>query len=91
MHSHLHQDTTNNLLHGGMHNQTNNNQQSNIGSLQNHPASQQLSWTCEICGRMFATRDEWSLHAKSHLEVCFYSNKLLFVMLMSFPYAPVLT
>lgn len=28
----------------------------------------QLSWTCELCGRMFQTREEWTLHAKSHLE-----------------------
>lgn len=34
-----------------------------------HHHQQQLSWTCELCGRMFSTRDEWSLHAKSHLEV----------------------
>ncbi|XP_055697957.1 zinc finger protein 768 isoform X2 [Phlebotomus papatasi] len=33
-----------------------------------HHHQQQLSWTCELCGRMFSTRDEWSLHAKSHLE-----------------------
>ncbi|XP_037903306.1 sal-like protein 4 isoform X3 [Hermetia illucens] len=33
-----------------------------------HHQQQQLSWTCELCGRMFSTRDEWSLHAKSHLE-----------------------
>lgn len=34
-----------------------------------HHAQQQLSWTCELCGRMFSNRDEWTLHAKSHLEV----------------------
>ncbi|XP_055377816.1 early growth response protein 1 isoform X3 [Condylostylus longicornis] len=33
-----------------------------------HHEPPQLSWTCELCGRMFSTRDEWSLHAKSHLE-----------------------
>lgn len=33
-----------------------------------HHQQQQLSWTCELCGRMFSARDEWSLHAKSHLE-----------------------
>ncbi|XP_073816155.1 uncharacterized protein isoform X1 [Musca autumnalis] len=33
-----------------------------------HHAQQQLSWTCELCGRMFSNRDEWTLHAKSHLE-----------------------
>ncbi|CAG9119491.1 unnamed protein product [Plutella xylostella] len=26
-----------------------------------------VSWSCELCGRLFATRDEWSNHAKSHL------------------------
>lgn len=69
MQTHLHQqqDTTpnNNLLHNAMH-----NQQTNIPPIQNHPSIQQpLSWTCELCGRMFANRDEWSIHAKSHLEV----------------------
>lgn len=34
-----------------------------------HHHQQQLSWTCELCGRMFNNRDEWTLHAKSHLEV----------------------
>lgn len=29
----------------------------------------QLSWTCELCGKMLPNREEWSLHAKSHLEV----------------------
>ncbi|XP_036324755.1 transcription factor SPT20 homolog isoform X4 [Rhagoletis pomonella] len=33
-----------------------------------HHHQQQLSWTCELCGRMFSSRDEWTLHAKSHLE-----------------------
>ncbi|BFF92324.1 uncharacterized protein DMAD_10404 [Drosophila madeirensis] len=33
-----------------------------------HHGQQQLSWTCELCGRMFSSRDEWSIHAKSHLE-----------------------
>ncbi|XP_037941245.1 zinc finger protein 436-like isoform X1 [Teleopsis dalmanni] len=33
-----------------------------------HHHQQQLSWTCELCGRMFNNRDEWTLHAKSHLE-----------------------
>ncbi|KOB74398.1 Uncharacterized protein OBRU01_01912 [Operophtera brumata] len=32
-----------------------------------------VSWSCELCGRLFATRDEWSAHAKSHLP----DNKLL--------------
>lgn len=70
MHSHLHQESaTNNLLHSGMHNQSANNQQTSIASIQNHSTNQPLSWTCELCGRMFGTRDEWSIHAKSHLEV----------------------
>ncbi|XP_063704446.1 early growth response protein 1-B [Culicoides brevitarsis] len=29
----------------------------------------QLSWTCELCGKMLPNREEWSIHAKSHLEV----------------------
>ncbi|XP_055323682.1 zinc finger protein 90 homolog [Sitodiplosis mosellana] len=66
---HLHQDSAgNNLLHGGMHNQQSLNQQANNGSIQGHGTNQPLSWTCELCGRMFGTRDEWSIHAKSHLE-----------------------
>lgn len=68
MQTHLHQqqDTTpNNLLHNAMHNQ----QQTNIQPIQNHPSNQPLSWTCELCGRMFGSRDEWCEHAKSHLEV----------------------
>lgn len=40
-----------------------------VPSLSNMTQNQQLSWTCELCGRMFATRDEWTIHAKSHLEV----------------------
>lgn len=68
MHTHVHQESTaNNLLHGAMHNQQS-NQQTNNASIQNH-STNQLTWSCELCGRMFATRDEWSIHAKSHLEV----------------------
>ncbi|XP_063976085.1 zinc finger protein 865 isoform X1 [Diachasmimorpha longicaudata] len=26
-----------------------------------------VSWTCELCGRVLLTREEWALHAKSHL------------------------
>lgn len=76
MHSHnMHQESTpNSLLHGNMHNQQPNNQQTNIGSIPNHPTNQPLTWSCELCGRMFATRDEWSIHAKSHLEVCTMSE-----------------
>ncbi|VVD02196.1 unnamed protein product [Leptidea sinapis] len=32
-----------------------------------------VSWSCELCGRLFATREEWTAHAKSHLP----DNKLL--------------
>lgn len=42
---------------------------SSIATLNIPQSHQQLSWSCELCGRMFSTRDEWSLHAKSHLEV----------------------
>lgn len=58
-----------NLLPNNMQ-QANNNQQ-NIASLTN--LNQTLSWTCELCGRMFGNRDEWTMHAKSHLEVNFLS------------------
>ncbi|XP_012058389.1 PREDICTED: zinc finger protein 90 [Atta cephalotes] len=27
-----------------------------------------VSWACELCGRSFATREEWTQHARSHLE-----------------------
>lgn len=76
MHTHLHPESSaNNLLHGGMHNQQTLNQQSNNTTIQNHQTGQQpLTWSCELCGRMFATRDEWSIHAKSHLEVCININ-----------------
>lgn len=74
MHTHLHQDSaTSNLHHSTMH-----NQQSNIPPIQNHPPNQPLSWTCELCGRMFANRDEWSIHAKSHLEV--KKKKSIFIL-----------
>lgn len=39
---------------------------SSLSIPETHP---QLSWSCELCGRMFSTRDEWTVHAKSHLEV----------------------
>ena len=43
-------------------------------ALPHHQQATQLSWTCELCGRMFSNRDEWSLHAKSHLEVFYFSQ-----------------
>lgn len=27
-----------------------------------------MSWSCELCGRVMATREEWSAHARAHLE-----------------------
>lgn len=32
------------------------------------PPQQNITWTCELCGRMLSSRDEWMAHAKSHLE-----------------------
>jgi len=26
------------------------------------------NWSCELCGQMMTTREEWMLHAKAHLE-----------------------
>lgn len=53
-----------------VHGVVQNHHQSGGGTTINIPQThQQLSWSCELCGRMFGTRDEWSVHAKSHLEV----------------------
>lgn len=30
---------------------------------------QHTTWSCELCGRLFASREDWSIHAKSHLDV----------------------
>lgn len=51
-------------------NQTVQDHQQNQQHSQAHvtTSQQQLNWSCELCGRMFSTRDEWTLHAKSHLE-----------------------
>lgn len=65
MQTHLQPETSTNLLHGGIHGQ----QSANIPPIPNQSVNHPLSWSCELCGRMFANRDEWSLHAKSHLEV----------------------
>lgn len=86
MHTHLHQETqSTDVMHSSIHNQQQQqqqqsqqqtqqtNNQSNMASISNiniPTSNQPLSWTCELCGRMFGTRDEWSIHAKSHLEVC---------------------
>lgn len=65
MQTHLHPEPSSNLLHGAIHSQ----QPANIPPIPNQTVNHPLTWSCELCGRMFATRDEWSLHAKSHLEV----------------------
>ncbi|XP_049773375.1 zinc finger E-box-binding homeobox 1 isoform X1 [Schistocerca cancellata] len=38
------------------------------------PQQQNISWSCELCGRMFSTRDDWMAHAKSHLDDKMISN-----------------
>lgn len=60
------QATTNIVIQSGHQQQSNGTVQN---SHQNH-----LSWTCELCGRMFSTRDEWSLHAKSHLGLLVHTS-----------------
>ncbi|GLH13605.1 Uncharacterized protein GBIM_18139 [Gryllus bimaculatus] len=35
---------------------------------QQSTSTQSINWTCELCGRIFSTRDEWMSHAKGHLE-----------------------
>lgn len=42
------------------HSQQHSHQQPNIG--------QQL-WNCELCNRILPTREEWTAHAKAHMEV----------------------
>lgn len=55
-----------------------------LGISHHHQQQQQLSWTCELCGRMFSTRDEWSIHAKSHLEVGFWFNMFCYIVFTIF-------
>lgn len=75
MHSHIHHesggsDVLHNQLHSQQQQQPNPPNISSMSNINIPPSNQQpLSWTCELCGRMFGTRDEWSMHAKSHLEV----------------------
>lgn len=69
---HAQQNHNDNVLHQTqLHQSQNQNhsqaQQSSNISLQLH--HQQMTWSCELCGRMFPTREEWTIHAKSHLEV----------------------
>ncbi|XP_014208819.1 early growth response protein 1 isoform X2 [Copidosoma floridanum] len=32
------------------------------------PKEEPISWSCELCGRGLATREEWAQHARSHRE-----------------------
>lgn len=58
-------------------------------SSQNHHAQQhshqqpttisnigQQLWTCELCNRILPSREEWTAHAKAHMEVCSPINQL---------------
>lgn len=47
--------------HSHQHSQQQPTTISNIG--------QQL-WTCELCNRILPSREEWTAHAKAHMEVC---------------------
>ncbi|KAL6260500.1 hypothetical protein P5V15_008024 [Pogonomyrmex californicus] len=38
--------------------------QDSIHKLKEEP----VSWACELCGRSFSTREEWTQHARSHLD-----------------------
>lgn len=78
MHPHLHHDSGGtDILHNQIHtqqqqqsNQSNINSMSNINIPETNQQQQQtLSWSCEICGRMFTTRDEWQNHARNHQNV----------------------
>lgn len=60
--------------HNIVHSQSHHQASSALSGLTIPQTHQQLSWSCELCGRMFSTRDEWSLHAKSHLEVSLKNN-----------------
>ncbi|XP_037029283.1 zinc finger protein 691 isoform X3 [Bradysia coprophila] len=62
------QQTPSSITHNIVHTQTHHQSSSSIAHLTIPQTHQQLSWSCELCGRMFSTREEWSVHAKSHLE-----------------------
>ncbi|XP_063243319.1 zinc finger protein 691-like isoform X1 [Bacillus rossius redtenbacheri] len=32
------------------------------------PVPQPVTWNCELCGKMFHSREDWTAHAKGHLE-----------------------
>lgn len=68
------QQTPSSIAHNIVHTQTHHQSSaSSLAHLTIPQTHQQLSWSCELCGRMFSTREEWSVHAKSHLEVCILS------------------
>lgn len=45
------------------HSQQHSHQPTTVGSI-----GQQM-WTCELCNRILPTREEWTAHAKAHMEV----------------------
>ncbi|KAJ6637823.1 Zinc finger protein [Pseudolycoriella hygida] len=62
------QQTPSSITHNIVHTQTHHQSSSSLAHLTIPQTHQQLSWSCELCGRLFSTREEWSVHAKSHLE-----------------------
>lgn len=46
---------------------------------------QQL-WTCELCNRILPTREEWTAHAKAHMEACLRLNRVEFFIYLSFSF-----
>lgn len=65
------------------HSQQHSHQQSNLG--------QQL-WTCELCNRILPTREEWTAHAKAHMEVnldeinCILIKICIYCYFVAFPF-----
>ncbi|CAB0040352.1 unnamed protein product [Trichogramma brassicae] len=51
------------------HNQQQSSHQQNPQHIRSNniqkPKEEQLNWTCELCGRVLATREEWSQHAST--------------------------
>lgn len=47
------------------------NHQQHAGQQHSHqqPNIGQQLWTCELCNRILPTREEWTAHAKAHMEV----------------------
>lgn len=57
------------LVPSSLHVQPAASDESQLGSIGFDQSHHSLSWPCELCGRMFGSREEWTVHAKSHLEV----------------------